>query len=130
MGRRNACAKFNSRESESLQTTESAMVRSLERDSLLMDRVERLMPDYKLTPPTVGILIDLFEPRGRDFGQAPHINMRVKIERITSSYRNEQLNAWQADTKPVGSITIAPDGGLRFSSKRLQSEMGLGAGNA
>jgi len=87
-------------------------------------------PDYTLTPPKVGILIDLFEPRGRDFGHEPHINMRVKIERITSSYRNEKLNAWQADTRPVGSITIAPDGGLKFSSKRLQSEMGLEAGNA
>ena len=87
-------------------------------------------PDYKLTPPAVGILIELFEPNGRDFGYEPHLNIRVRIERVTSGYRNEHLNAWQADTRPVGSITIAPDGGLKFSSKRLQSEMGLEAGDA
>lgn len=79
-------------------------------------------PDYKLTPPAVGILIDLFEPRGRNFGYEPHLNIRVKIERVTSGYRNEQLNAWQATTNPVGFITINPDGKLKFSSARLKAE--------
>jgi hypothetical protein len=49
--------------------------------------------------------------------------MRVKIERITSGYRNETLNTWQATTKPAGFITIEPDGKLKFSSARLKSEL-------
>jgi hypothetical protein len=91
-----------------------------------LNRIEKAIqaqPDYRLTPPKAGILIELFEPRGRDFGNAPHENMRVKIERITSGYRNETLNAWQATTKPAGFITIEPDGKLKFSSVRLKSEL-------
>jgi hypothetical protein len=37
-----------------LQKTESALVRSLERDSLLMDRVERLMPSLQSARPAQG----------------------------------------------------------------------------
>ena len=88
-----------------------------------LEKAIQSQPDYSLTPPKVGILIDLFEPRGRDFGQPPHNNMRVKIERIASSYRNETLNAWQATTLPVGFVTIKPDGNLKFSSARLKSEL-------
>ena len=71
----------------------------------------------------LGILIDLFEPRGRDFGDPPHVNIRVKIERITASYKDEKLNAWRSYTSGVGFITIDPDGKLEFSSARLKSEM-------
>lgn len=88
-----------------------------------LNRVQKAIqaqPNYTLTPPAVGILIDLFEPRGRDFGQPPHNNMRVKIERITSSFRDE--NAWRSYTSPVGFISITPDGKLKFSSARLKSE--------
>jgi hypothetical protein len=90
------------------------------------NRIEKAIqaqPEYSLTPPKTGILIELFEPRGRDFGYPPNENMRVKIERITSGYRNETLNAWQVTTNPVGYISIAPDGKLKFSSARLKSEL-------
>ncbi len=91
-----------------------------------LNKIEKAIqsqPDYSLNPPKAGILIDLFEPRGRDFGNPPHVNMRVKIERIATSYRNETLNAWQATTMQAGFITIEPDGSLKFSSKQLKSEM-------
>ena len=88
-----------------------------------IDNAIHAQPGYKLNPPQVGLLISLFEPRGRDFGYAPNVNMRVKIERIASGYRNETLNAWQATTKSAGFITIEPDGKLKFSSLRLKSEL-------
>jgi hypothetical protein len=84
-------------------------------------------PAYKLTPPAVGVLIELFEPRGRDFGYAPNLNIRVKIERITAGYRNEKLNAWQAETKPVGYVSIEPNGAFKFSSNKLKAELKLEA---
>ncbi len=91
-----------------------------------LNKIEKAIqsqPDYSLNPPTAGVLIELFEPNHRDFGQPPHLNMRVKIERITSSFRDENLNAWRSYTSPVGFISINPDGNLTFSSQRLKSEM-------
>ena len=93
--------------------------------SKALEKVEkaiRSQADYNLTPPKPGLLIDLFDANGRDFGNPPHLNMRIKIERISSSYQDEKKN-WHSYTNPVGFITIEPDGKMKFSSKHLQSEM-------